>query len=160
MSIVGLRIGGRDEQLRATAEHISGKVGNGVSLVKLFLSQSEVNTMDDDDNLPPPGPKQLPPHSGQPNAEPPTGSTATNGHWLHDASGPASYAGSPSQSVARLNEILGAKVPGLQCSSENGTLYIEGSVESEAQAHDLLRMVRELEPDMTVVSRVVVDRQI
>lgn len=109
--------------------------------------------MDDDDNIPPAGPKQLPVESGRPNAEPPTGSTATNGHWLHDESGPASYIGSLSPLLSRLNEILDAKVPGLRCTVDSGTVYLEGPVKSEAQARDIRRMVVELEPDMTVISR-------
>lgn len=109
--------------------------------------------MDDDDTLPPAGPKQLPPHAGEAHAEPPTGSTATNGHWLHDDSGPTTYVGAQPRSVTHLSEILGAKVPGLRCTVEADQVYIDGRVDSDAQAREILQMVAELEPGLRVTSR-------
>jgi hypothetical protein len=109
--------------------------------------------MDDNADMPPPGPKQLPPRSVDGGTAPPTGSTATNGHWLHDAAGPSVLVGGISGSVSRLQGILSAKRPGLRCSVDGGALCIEGVVDTQAEAREIRQLVQELEPGVPVVTR-------
>jgi hypothetical protein len=115
--------------------------------------------MDDNAEMPPPGPKQLPPRSGDGATTPPTGSTATNGHWLHDAAGPSVLVGGVSGSVSRLQGILSARRPGLHCSMERGVLCIEGVVDTQAEAQDIRQLVEELEPGVPVVTRLTESRR-
>lgn len=109
--------------------------------------------MEDDVNMPPCGPKQLPPRSGDVGPKLPTGSTATNGHWLHDAAGPAVLVDNVSGPVSRLRAMLLAKFPQLCCSVEDVSISVEGAVDTPAQGDEVHEMIEEIDAGMPIVVR-------
>ena len=111
--------------------------------------------MDDDADMPPPGPKQLPPRSGNGAPKLPTGSTATNGYWLHGDAGPSVLVDSVSGPLSRLETSLSAKFPQLRFSIENGAICVEDTVHTQVQLAEVCRLIEQIKPTMSVVTRFV-----
>ena len=107
--------------------------------------------MDDDANVPPPGPKQQPSRTGGSGGDLATGSTATNGYWLHDEFGPAVLVGGVPEPISGVESAILAKFPQLRCESEDGVIRIVGIVDSASQVQEIRQFISEVWPGKPMI---------
>jgi hypothetical protein len=118
--------------------------------------------MPTDDPDPARGPKQQP--NGQAAQPTGTGSTSTNGYWVHDDVGPKYYISADAHNVPDLNALLAKQahqIPGLvpeavDVSVVGPTVYIDGTVPSRRVADDVNALIAQCAVGLTVTDCLVV----